>query len=234
MQLFKKGITPSDVCQGKLADCYFLSCLATLAETPGCIEGMFNTKTVNAAGIYSVNFYVNGKRQEVVVDDYVPCDPKNNHLPCFAYSSQMGEIWAMIIEKAWAKLHGTYCMIRKGSTLSALPHMTGAASQRFDHNYISDLDDFWSTVSEAHGKKYVITGSTNETDMPTASSGSRRSCIVSGHSYSILSTHAFKQSGQKVKLLRLRNPQGSMEWQGDWSDKSDKWTAKLRKECGAT
>ena len=99
---------------------------------------MFNTKTVNSAGIYSVNFFVNGKRQEVIVDEYIPCDPKNN-LPCFAYSSQMGEVWAMIIEKAWAKLHGTYCMIRRGSTLSALPHMTGAASQRMDHNFVEDL-----------------------------------------------------------------------------------------------
>ena len=62
MMLFKKGIAPSDVCQGKLADCYFLSSLAALAEIPGRIESMFNTKTVNSAGIYSINFFVNGKR----------------------------------------------------------------------------------------------------------------------------------------------------------------------------
>ena len=125
MQVFKKGIEPGDVKQGRLADCYFMSCLAALAEIEGRVESLFNTKEVNAAGIYSINLYVNGRKQEVIVDEYIPCDPANG-LPAFGYSADSGEIWAMLIEKAWAKLHGTYCMIRKGSALSALPHMTGA------------------------------------------------------------------------------------------------------------
>ena len=61
--------------QGKLANCYFLSVLSSLAEIPGRIESLFNTKTVNTAGIYSINFFVNGKKQEVIVDEYIPCDP---------------------------------------------------------------------------------------------------------------------------------------------------------------
>ena len=46
-----------------------------MAEIEGRIESMFNTKEVNAAGIYSINLYVNGVREEVVVDEYIPCDP---------------------------------------------------------------------------------------------------------------------------------------------------------------
>lgn len=75
MEMFKKGIEPGDVRQGKLSDCYFLSALSALAEVPGRIESLFNTKTVNQAGIYSINFNVNGYRQEVIVDDFIPCDP---------------------------------------------------------------------------------------------------------------------------------------------------------------
>ena len=85
MELFKSGIEPGDVKQGRLADCYFLSCLSALAEVSGRVESMFNTKEVNAAGIYSINFYVNGKKQEVIVDESIPCDPENG-LPAFAYS----------------------------------------------------------------------------------------------------------------------------------------------------
>ena len=162
MELFKKGVEPSDVRQGRLADCYFLSVLAAVAEVPGRIESLFNTKTVNAAGIYSINFFVNGKRQEVIVDDLIPCDPDNG-LPCFAYSADMGEIWAMLIEKAWAKLHGSYCMIRKGSTLSALPHLTGAPAIRLDHNFEANLDSLWSMIKEADDRNYVIVCSTHET-----------------------------------------------------------------------
>ena len=61
MEIFKKGIKPTDVKQGRLGDCYFVSCLAALAEIPGRIESMFNTREVNEAGIYSINFYINGR-----------------------------------------------------------------------------------------------------------------------------------------------------------------------------
>ena len=34
---------------------------------------------------------------------------------------------------------------------------------------------------------------------------------------------------QSKKLIELRNPWGSFEWNGDFSDKSSKWTPSLRK-----
>ena len=225
MELFKRGIEPADVRQGKLADCYFISCLAAMAEIPGRIESMFNTNTVNEAGIYSINFYVNGKKEEVIVDEYIPCDP-DTQLPCFCYSAEMGEIWAMLIEKAWAKLHGSYCMIRKGSCLSALPHMTGAPSYRYDHNKLSDLDEFWETISDSKARNYVVTSSTHESDFNT---NRDRQGIVSGHAYSVLSVHQFRKGRDNVRLVKLRNPYGNTEWEGDWSDNSHKWTPELRK-----
>lgn len=142
----------------------------------------------------------------------------------------MGEIWAMLIEKAWAKLHGTYCMTRKGSSISALPHLTGAPSLQYDHNFVEDLEKFWAIVKDASERKYIMTGSTHETCLNQASGPEKRRLgIISGHSYSILETHTFKHNGQRVKLLKLRNPYGNKEWEGDWSDDSDKWTPKLRK-----
>ena len=55
--------------------------------------------------------------------------------------------------------------------------------------------------------------------------------IISGHSYTILSAHEiYTEQGRQVKLLKLRNPYGQVEWEGDWSDESDKWTPELRAE----
>lgn len=42
--------------------------------------------------------------------------------------------------------------------------------------------------------------------------------IISGHAYSLISIHEFQYRGKTVRLLKLRNPWGSGEWQGDWSD----------------
>ena len=79
----------------------------------------------------------------------------------------------------------------------------------------------------------MVTGSTHETCLNQSGPEKRRMGIVSGHSYSLLSVHEFKHAGERVKLLKLRNPYGNKEWEGDWSDESPKWTPKLRREHGA-
>ena len=46
-----------------------------------------------------------------------------------------------------------------------------------------------------------------------------------GHAYTLLSAAQLTLSnGQQVNLVKLRNPWGSGEWKGDWSDKSPLWT----------
>jgi hypothetical protein len=71
-------ISPEDIYQGKLGDCYFLSSLASLAEYPDRIKRIFITKEINDAGCYAVNLFINGERRTVVVDDYFPYDTRKN------------------------------------------------------------------------------------------------------------------------------------------------------------
>ena len=54
--------------------------------------------------------------------------------------------------------------------------------------------------------------------------------VVAGHAYSMLEIIQFTHNGEDVRLLRLRNPWGSGEWEGDWSDNSSKWTPALREK----
>jgi len=51
--------------------------------------------------------------------------------------------------------------------------------------------------------------------------------MISGHAYSLIGAYLEESSG--LRLLKLRNPWGTGEWTGDWSDDSDKWTAETRK-----
>jgi len=46
----------------------------------------------------------------------------------------------------------------------------------------------------------------------------------------IRSVHEVEHNGKTVRLLRVYNPHGETEWTGDWSDKSKKWTADLKKK----
>jgi Calpain family cysteine protease len=76
---------------------------------------------VNTAGIYSVKFYVNGLMQAVIVDSYVPC--VNNEY--IGGRTVDNEIWVIIIEKAWAKLHGSYQLSCSKSPEYCLIHLLG-------------------------------------------------------------------------------------------------------------
>jgi calpain-15 len=90
-----------------------------MAEVPERIKEMFVTKEINKAGIYLMTFWINGVETPVIVDDHFPC--KNNN-PCFS-SSDTQEIWAMLLEKAWAKLYGTYARTEGGQPSFASVHL---------------------------------------------------------------------------------------------------------------
>lgn len=77
-----------------------MSVLSAMAEVPSRVMARFYTKVVNKAGIYLMSFYVNGYETPVIVDDYLPV---RYGKPCFA-NSREGELWVILLEKAWAKL----------------------------------------------------------------------------------------------------------------------------------
>ncbi len=49
--------------------------ISGIAENPSRILDIFNNSHINEYGVYSVWFYIDGKPCEIVVDDYIPCDP---------------------------------------------------------------------------------------------------------------------------------------------------------------
>ena len=68
---------------------------------------------------------------------------------------------------------------------------------------------------------YVMSLSTGGVDTFTESDGrSGSSCgLVPGHAYTLISVY---ETSQGDRLMKLRNPWGSLEWNGNWSDDSSK------------
>ena len=132
MRLFDHGVAPSDIAQGALGDCWLLSALASLAEFPGAIEKAFHNREYSARGKYSVRLYdrPRGRFVTVVVDDLFPCDEASG-APLFTQPNNGEELWAMILEKAFAKLCGSYAALEGGHTLFALEALTGEKVYKF-------------------------------------------------------------------------------------------------------
>lgn len=64
----------------------------------------------------------NGEAKEVVIDNFIPC---NDEEPCFSKANG-NELWVLILEKCWAKLHGSYERIEAGFSHNVMTDLTGA------------------------------------------------------------------------------------------------------------
>ena len=125
LQVFFNEVSPEDIKQGLLGDCYFLSVLSVLSEVPSRIKKLFVHDKQNNLGVYGLRICKNGEWKEVVVDDYIPCWKED---PAFS-KAEGNELWVILLEKAWAKLHGSYERIEAGFAENVLRDLTGAPTE---------------------------------------------------------------------------------------------------------
>jgi hypothetical protein len=92
-----------------------------------------------------MRFFINGERHEVVVDDYFPWSNLKENW-AFSRSLQDKEIWVLLVEKAWAKIFGSYQRIEGGTTGEALPAITGAPAVNYLHSEITNKEAFWGRL----------------------------------------------------------------------------------------
>jgi hypothetical protein len=114
----ESSINIDDTIQRYLGDCWVLSAIAACAEKPGRVWKMFDTKTYNTAGIYSLRFYDMGVPISVVMDDWLPTYTSGTQHIYTKINAQK-ELWPILIEKAFSKIHGNYYAIEGGWMIDA-------------------------------------------------------------------------------------------------------------------
>lgn len=104
----------------------------------------------------------NGEWVTVTIDDYFPCHPEGG--PIFS-RAHCNELWVLILEKAYAKLHGNYFSLRGGYALEGLIDLTGCPSVCFDFNdeyarMLLDSGELWKLMKRYDEEGYLLSGST--------------------------------------------------------------------------
>ena len=211
--LFEGKIEFNDVQQGSLGDCYFLSSITALTEFPYLIKEKFRTEKYNETGYYEVIFFIDGEWQILFLDDYFPYDPTKNN---FAFAKpNNNELWAMLLEKAWAKLNGGYSNIIGGIVSEPIAALTSFPTEYLSHK-LKEEDEIYTKI-ENGDKEGTIMSSASKADTNVEKRG-----LVKGHAYTLISAQKYKE--RNIYLIKLRNPWGEGEWTGKWSDSSSSWT----------
>lgn len=226
------NVSCKDVIQGSLGNCYFLSVCAVMAEFPHRLDKIFLIKKINQAGIYAVRFFIDGEIKKIIVDDMIPFDSNQNRL-AFSKLPASQDIWTIIMEKSWAKFLGNYQRTISGVPNDVFNILTGAPSHHFSTKKFKDNDQTkikkWKELCDYFLKDYLICCSTHseyfyekyndyknvdfqlQEHIKTIEE-IRSLGLVTNHAYSVLLCHEEIIEDEEVKLIKIRNPWGVLNY----------------------
>jgi len=200
--LFPHTPVYTDIRQGVIGDCYFLSSLGEVAlRDPNSITSMF---IVNGDSTYTVRFDHDGTPEYVTVDSMLPVNKDGNFVYANAGLSAANKnvpLWVALAEKAYAQMnesgwlranlgdtgHNTYAALTGGYMFDALSHITGK-----DATY-STVDTQTFVTAFTAGKLITFASVSSPVDKT----------VVGNHGYAVVGYD------QNTQIVTLFNPWGA-------------------------
>lgn len=248
--LFKR-IAPEDIVStDRPSNAWFTAAVAVVAEYPGWIQSMFgNWPFLHPDGRYTVRLYHPGRKAfvRVTVDDYVPTSSGS---PSFTGISAMGELWPALLEKAFAKLNGSYKAIGWGSAAFGLLYLCGGGaveswSKTARGTWARSVTQWRGLAGATINRKRAEGSVSDDTQIGQATlwlllrrhmkancpvalgvdkSAAWESNLRLGLPYSLVCAREVPVQGKTLRMLRVRNGLGATFFKGRWADGSEAWS----------
>lgn len=161
----------------------------------------------------------------MAVDDQLPTC--NGRL-VLAQSQTANEFWTALLEKAYAKLKGSYEALNYGQATEALMDISGGIGESLNFKACPQTPDFvFHILYTAFLRGSLIcTYIDKEGEMPD-----KLPCgLITKHCYALIDIRRLKMDDGQVHLIRLKNPwSNDVEWNGPWSNESPEYLALSKK-----
>ncbi|EFO95430.1 hypothetical protein CRE_09397 [Caenorhabditis remanei] len=203
---------PFHVCQGETGDCWLMAALMTIARRKELLEQIIPKRYYTLKhGIVQVRLFVDGKWKMITTDFHIP---QQNGIERFSQLSG-NQTWVAFIEKAYAKLKGSYGHLWGGHSVDAYRYLTGAHSRIIPLERNLDIDGLWADLVKFHSSGFLLAAATPRVleEEKLRKVFYNYYSIESNHAYAILD---FKKYGMH-RLIQLGNP-NSVRWNGKWSE----------------
>ncbi|KAL7831396.1 hypothetical protein SRHO_G00308990 [Serrasalmus rhombeus] len=213
------GATRTDICQGDLGDCWLMAAIASLTLNQDILARVIHPEQSfmkGYAGIFHFQLWQYGQWVDVVIDDKLPT--KDGEL-LFVHSAKRSEFWSALLEKAYAKVNGSYEALRGGCATEGFEDFTGGIGECYQLSKapFNLFNIMKQSLSRGSLLSTAISGTAYEKEAVT------KEQLVKRHAYSITGAEEIHVGRCLVQLVRLRNPWGHKEWKGAWSDESKEW-----------
>ncbi|KAB0404791.1 hypothetical protein E2I00_018221, partial [Balaenoptera physalus] len=159
---------------------------------------------------------------DVVIDDRLPTF--RDRL-VFLHSADRSELWRPCWRKPMLtvarlscrphRLNGSYEALKGGSAIEAMEDFTGGVAETFTTK--ETPGNFYEILDKAL-KRGSLVGCSIDIRNAAESEARTPSGLIRGHAYTVTGIDQVNFRGQKIELIRVRNPWGQVEWTRSWSD----------------
>lgn len=260
MCLFDGPIEPKELLRDSPRDPWLLMAIAELSQHEGAVGRLFFTPEINPRGKYHLRMYdpLQEAWKVIAVDDHIPvfldvgepdyCLRGETGLPVPVFAPTMGKaVWHMILEKAFAKILGSYAALEDGCTEWALVCMTGGKACRFELAstgrwarsemvVMNDPDNkgavFFKPTKEQHrvSELFELLRFHHRNGAVLLCGGTTGAGMLHGlpprQTFTVLQVRTVRKnwnSDQFLRMVQIRNLSHQGEWTGPWSDHSQLW-----------
>ncbi|XP_070831082.1 calpain-10 [Chaetodon trifascialis] len=233
--LFPDNINLGHAKQGLLGDCWFLCACTFLLKNERLLNKVLPPDQPQWGdsryrGSFQFCFWQQGHWTEVIIDDRLPCI---NSTLCFSRCHSPSAFWVALLEKAYAKLHGSYERLWAGQVSEALVDLTGGLAERWSLGGFGSGEEQGpeQDSDQVRRKRLDLNLLYPVKDQcaiscSTHSSPGGASELGQYHALSVMEWLDVKTvSGSEVLLLRIRNPWGRCCWGGAWMGSAAGWSS---------